>query len=303
MPVDTALGPRGRRGGLRGAAARGARRPPAARPRAARPRARTRHTASLFPGKPALQETHRLVAGVPEAGMEPLVPRVTLTLPAASTPRARSSSSSPAPTRPRRCGARSATPPDESAPAAHVRPGAGTLTVVLDRGRRGGAAAMSDGRFIGIDVGGTKVATAMLEDGELRDASTRCRRDTQLQRRARRPAASQQIEALPRRARRDAVAIGLPSIIEFATGRVRHTVNLPLSDVPLRSLLTERCGLPVYVENDASCAALAEASDDGRIVVREPRDVHDRHRRRRRPRAQRASSTAARRARPSSGTR
>jgi 6-phosphogluconolactonase len=39
------------------------------------------HTASLFPGKPAIEETRRLAVGVPEAGMEPQVPRVTLTLP------------------------------------------------------------------------------------------------------------------------------------------------------------------------------------------------------------------------------
>ena len=31
--------------------------------------------------------------------------------------------------------------------------------------------------------------------------------------------------------------------------------------MPLRELLTERPGVPVYVENDASCAALAEAFD------------------------------------------
>ncbi|MCJ2112771.1 6-phosphogluconolactonase [Methylobacterium sp. HMF5984] len=40
------------------------------------------HTASLFPGKPALSETARLVAPVPEAGLAPFVPRVTLTYPA-----------------------------------------------------------------------------------------------------------------------------------------------------------------------------------------------------------------------------
>src|SRR5215208_5616709 len=43
------------------------------------------HTASLFPGKPAVQENHRLAIGVPEAGMEPQVPRVTLTLPLFNT--------------------------------------------------------------------------------------------------------------------------------------------------------------------------------------------------------------------------
>ena len=40
------------------------------------------HTASLFPGYPAIDETERWVVGVPEAHVEPFVPRVTLTLPA-----------------------------------------------------------------------------------------------------------------------------------------------------------------------------------------------------------------------------
>ena len=40
------------------------------------------HTASLFPGDPALEESKRWVVGVPKANVEPFVPRVTLTLPA-----------------------------------------------------------------------------------------------------------------------------------------------------------------------------------------------------------------------------
>lgn len=40
------------------------------------------HTASLFPGYPAVEETRRWVTEVPEAHVEPFVPRVTLTLPA-----------------------------------------------------------------------------------------------------------------------------------------------------------------------------------------------------------------------------
>jgi 6-phosphogluconolactonase len=40
------------------------------------------HTASLFPGYPALDETKRWVVGVHQAHVEPFVPRVTLTLPA-----------------------------------------------------------------------------------------------------------------------------------------------------------------------------------------------------------------------------
>jgi 6-phosphogluconolactonase len=40
------------------------------------------HIASLFPGTPETHVTDRLVVGVPEAGMEPYVPRISLTLPA-----------------------------------------------------------------------------------------------------------------------------------------------------------------------------------------------------------------------------
>ena len=39
------------------------------------------HTASLFPGYPALDETKRWVVGVHQAHVDPFVPRVTLTLP------------------------------------------------------------------------------------------------------------------------------------------------------------------------------------------------------------------------------
>jgi 6-phosphogluconolactonase len=40
------------------------------------------HTASLFPGYPAIEETEHWVVGVPKAHVEPFVPRVSLTLPA-----------------------------------------------------------------------------------------------------------------------------------------------------------------------------------------------------------------------------
>ena len=40
------------------------------------------HVASLFPGKPEVEERSRLAVGVPLAGMEPQVPRISLTLPA-----------------------------------------------------------------------------------------------------------------------------------------------------------------------------------------------------------------------------
>jgi 6-phosphogluconolactonase len=89
------------------------------------------HTASLFPGKPALAESKRFAVGVPEAGMEPLVPRVTLTLPLFN--RAREvvflvAGADKAPAVARAFGSRV----DETCPAALVRPGAGKLLLVLD---------------------------------------------------------------------------------------------------------------------------------------------------------------------------
>jgi 6-phosphogluconolactonase len=40
------------------------------------------HTASLFPGKPEISQRNLLVTDVPEAGLDPFVPRVSLTVPA-----------------------------------------------------------------------------------------------------------------------------------------------------------------------------------------------------------------------------
>jgi 6-phosphogluconolactonase len=89
------------------------------------------HTASLFPGRPEVAETQRFVVGVPEPGMEPMVPRVTLTLRMFNTAREvvfLVAGADKAEAVARAFGH----PPDESTPAALVRPGAGTLLVVLD---------------------------------------------------------------------------------------------------------------------------------------------------------------------------
>jgi 6-phosphogluconolactonase len=45
------------------------------------------HTASLFPGRPELDERERWVVGVLQAGLAPFVPRVTLTYPAMASTR------------------------------------------------------------------------------------------------------------------------------------------------------------------------------------------------------------------------
>lgn len=121
---------------------------------------------------------------------------------------------------------------------------------------------MSD-LFIGIDVGGTKIAAATLQDGVLSEAELE---HTQLDEQD--ALLDQLVETIGRLRSDDAraVGIGVPSVVDFATGRIRSSVNIPLADVPLRELLSDRAGLPVFVDNDANCAALAEAFEDGKLT-------------------------------------
>jgi glucokinase len=112
---------------------------------------------------------------------------------------------------------------------------------------------------IGVDVGGTKVAAALVEGPEFRFLTEH---PTALDSG---DAVIAGIEAAAKEvlAQADttpsAVGVGIPSQIDFATGKVLASVNIPLEGVELGRELTTRLGLPVYVDNDANCAALAEA--------------------------------------------
>ncbi len=54
------------------------------------------------------------------------------------------------------------------------------------------------------------------------------------------------------------VGIGSPGTCDSAAGTVVHAYNLSWFDVPVCRMLSERIGLPVYLGNDADCAALGE---------------------------------------------
>jgi glucokinase len=115
------------------------------------------------------------------------------------------------------------------------------------------------GSVLGVDLGGTKVAVAPLRDRKLGDSviqPTRRSSGTEL---------IEQIVEMVTAARGDdlaAVGVGVPSVVEFETGRVVSSVNVPLAKVPLRQVLGDRLGVPVFVDNDTNVAALAEAHDE-----------------------------------------
>lgn len=111
---------------------------------------------------------------------------------------------------------------------------------------------------IGVDVGGTKVAAAVVLGGAVGEA---IERPTDVSRAE--AVISGVISAVEDVAVRSgapaAVGVGLPSQIEFASGTILSSVNIPLEGVRLREELGRRLGVPVFVDNDANCAALAEA--------------------------------------------
>ena len=57
----------------------------------------------------------------------------------------------------------------------------------------------------------------------------------------------------------DRIGVGIPATIDFEAGRAISTVNLGLEDLPVRDLLRERTGETVWVDNDGNLAMLAEA--------------------------------------------
>ncbi|MGA9859171.1 MAG: ROK family protein [Solirubrobacteraceae bacterium] len=120
---------------------------------------------------------------------------------------------------------------------------------------------------IGVDLGGTKIAVARLTGRRLSEPTVE-RTELSSQK-----ALIEQLGRMIDDCRGDeleGVGIGVPSIVEFGAGRVVSSANVPLADVPLRDVLSERVGVPVFVDNDATVAALAEAHDEQlRLVARD----------------------------------
>jgi glucokinase len=116
----------------------------------------------------------------------------------------------------------------------------------------------ADGSVLGVDVGGTKIAVGAVRGAAARNRVEHPTRLTST------TALLDGLEAtvrevISRAGRPAAIGVGVPSQIEYSTGTVETSVNIPLTGVPLRAELGRRFGVPVFVDNDANCAALAEA--------------------------------------------
>lgn len=119
-------------------------------------------------------------------------------------------------------------------------------------------------RLVGVDVGGTKVAVAALEDGRLGETTLAPTETSSPE-----ALVDQLAGAISEHLPAEAIGIGIPSVVDFAQGMARSSVNIPLENIPLRRILRERLGIPVFVDNDATVAAVAEAhGPDAQVDVR-----------------------------------
>ena len=57
----------------------------------------------------------------------------------------------------------------------------------------------------------------------------------------------------------EAIGIGSPGTPDNDEGLLVYSSNLPFNKAPMRKLIREVVDLPVYIDNDANCAAMAEA--------------------------------------------
>lgn len=57
----------------------------------------------------------------------------------------------------------------------------------------------------------------------------------------------------------ESVGIGTPGSVDRETGVILYANNLAFDHVPAREILFKQLGRPIYLENDANCAALGEA--------------------------------------------
>jgi glucokinase len=124
-------------------------------------------------------------------------------------------------------------------------------------------------RVIGVDLGGTKILVGVVTRAGTVDRHQEVPTPLESQaalldglEEAVRDLLDEQISA---------VGFGVPSRIDQASGRVEGSVNIPLEGIGFRSLMSERLGLPVGIENDANAATLAEfvagAGRDARTMV------------------------------------
>ena len=118
---------------------------------------------------------------------------------------------------------------------------------------------VAGGCVIGVDLGGTKLLAGAVDAGlDVHHRAYRLAPASDLR------AVIDAVASVVEEARAAvggevrAVGFGIPSLFDHERAVAVSTVHLPIRDVPFRDVMAERLGLPVFVDNDANVAMLAE---------------------------------------------
>ncbi|HEY3688470.1 MAG TPA: ROK family glucokinase [Streptosporangiaceae bacterium] len=114
------------------------------------------------------------------------------------------------------------------------------------------------GLTIGVDVGGTKVAAAVVDDqGAIIEKSKRPTPSTDAEKTA--AAIAEAVDELTAKHQVEAVGLGAAGFVDETRSVMLFSPNLAWRNEPLKQKVEDRVGLPVVVENDANAMAWGEA--------------------------------------------
>lgn len=117
--------------------------------------------------------------------------------------------------------------------------------------------------YVGVDVGGTNLVSGLVEEGgrilnkvsrpvdKTMDAETLCVEIARLARQVCRESGVEYGQV-------KAVGVGIPGQTDNEKGVVVQTPNMPFENTPFRALFQREWDIPVFLGNDANCAAIGE---------------------------------------------
>ncbi|MDD5603558.1 MAG: ROK family protein [Eubacteriales bacterium] len=118
--------------------------------------------------------------------------------------------------------------------------------------------------YIGIDLGGTNIAAGITDEKGriIRKDSIPTRKEREY------PEVIKDMAAIALKVAQDAgvplsqvksIGIGAPGTPDTKNGRIIYANNLKFRNAPVRDEMHKYTDLPIYIDNDANCAALAES--------------------------------------------
>jgi len=131
-------------------------------------------------------------------------------------------------------------------------------------------------KFWGIDLGGTKIEGALIDEEQPGKALFRLRLPTESDRGYEHILAQiqllvEQLEKVSGLDRPECIGIGTPGVIDPGTGILKNSNALCLNGKPLRDDLAKTLGVQAIMANDANCFALAEtmlgAAQGNKVVM------------------------------------